>query len=258
MSYWHRDRQDPALKPEPWWSFQRPFSFAVILILVLGGCWTVWYFLFSSAAEDIYRDDTLVLKTPPGPFSIRPDDYGRPVVPHQEKVLYDQFGQIQEDLASTTLRQAEESAVMLDGFEEALAEEGGSEEVVALGDENIPLEEMSASEDPSGNLVLFSSEETCPPEQIVSGGEPLEKGRFWLQLSSLKTRELAQEEWDRLKREHKTVLRKYRPVIVRINLGTAIGEQYQIHIGYFPEQGAAKKLCEKFQSAGIGCLVSGE
>jgi cell division septation protein DedD len=252
MSYWHHNRQDPALKPEPWWSFQRPISFAIILVVALVFVWVGWYFLFSDSSEDIYREDTLVLKAPPGPFSIRPSDYGQPVVPHQDKVLYDQFDQVQEDLASTTLRKSEESQVMRDGFDdsdEASAPQAGEE---------VALIEEDDSDDVSGSLVLFSSEETCPPEPVVEDGKVVQKGRFWLQLSSLKTRELAQEEWERLKREHKTILRKYQPVIVKVNLGAAIGDQYQIHIGYFPEHGMAKKLCEKFQTAGIGCLVSGE
>ena len=80
-------------------------------------------------------------------------------------------------------------------------------------------------------------------------------GQYVVQVAARKTQTEALAEFADMQQKYPTLLRNYRPIIERTDLGSK-GIWYRLRVGPLEQKTGAASLCEKLKSAGmLSCLV---
>ena len=87
-----------------------------------------------------------------------------------------------------------------------------------------------------------------PPPQNSTGEVSL------IQLGSLRSRDAALREWDRLKSPHSDLLGPLRPQIQKVDLGAGRGVFYRLRTGPIAGRAAAERLCADLGARKVQCL----
>jgi hypothetical protein len=84
---------------------------------------------------------------------------------------------------------------------------------------------------------------------------PLNPGKHKVQIASLPSRAMAEQEMKRLRKDHVAVFQNKPWNIQKINLGPDRGFTHRLVVGSFSNQEAAAKYCKKLRAEKIGCMV---
>jgi cell division septation protein DedD len=93
-----------------------------------------------------------------------------------------------------------------------------------------------------------------PAETPLEPAEADLSGRAAVQLASLRSREEAAQEWERLRRGQEDLLGELSPVIQRADLGAERGIYYRLRAGPLADGPAAIALCGSLRERGVDCL----
>lgn len=121
-SQWQRDQV--ILEKPKWWHFSRPIHFGLALAALIISVSLAWYFW---TPDVIKEEDIPVIQAPPGPMRIKPDDPGGAEIPHQDKLIYDEFISTPQDNQTIKVRPDSEAPLELpktDGNEQGLRPDG--------------------------------------------------------------------------------------------------------------------------------------
>ncbi len=97
-----------------------------------------------------------------------------------------------------------------------------------------------------------------PPAQIAavpSPGAGSAIKAYRLQLGAVKTPEIAQQAWDRIKRQNSVLVGALSVSVDRVDLGNR-GVFYRIHVGPIADAAQAERLCAQLRQRGVGCLLA--
>jgi hypothetical protein len=136
----------------------------------------------------------------------------------------------------------------VEGIKPALDEEEGDD--VIPSDGHHELNELIAREAETP-LRRPIKKEAGKPLKLM----PLDPGKHKVQIASLPSRPMAEQEIKRLRMHHGPIFEDKRWNIQKVNLGPARGFTYRLVVGSFPHHHAAAKFCKKLRSEKIGCLV---
>lgn len=84
---------------------------------------------------------------------------------------------------------------------------------------------------------------------------PLDPGKHKVQIASLSSRSMAEQQIKRLRLQYGSVFGNKSWNVQKVNLGSNRGFAYRLVVGSFPTHSAAAKFCKKLRSEKIGCKV---
>src|SRR3990167_8349481 len=111
-----------------------------------------------------------------------------------------------------------------------------------------------SDEDASSSIASIEEliEET--PEEKPAPPSRSKQQNILIQLGSLKSHDLAQEEWKRLSHKNKDLLGELEPTIQKVDLGAEKGIFYRLRTGV-EDQKQAKQICSTLKERKVDCLV---
>jgi hypothetical protein len=125
-------------------------------------------------------------------------------------------------------------------------------------------EERITSEGISDLEKLIAKEAETPLKRPATKKEKnpikpmaLDPGKHKVQIASLPSRSMAEQEMKRLRGHHSAVFQNKPWQIQRINLGSDRGYTHRLVVGSFADHASASKFCKKLRSAKISCQVVG-
>jgi hypothetical protein len=92
-------------------------------------------------------------------------------------------------------------------------------------------------------------------DKKIPKATPVDAGKYKIQIASLPSRSMAEQEMKRLHSQHSSIFQNKPWNIQRVNLGNDRGHTHRLVVGSFPNQNAAAKFCKKLRSEKIGCVV---
>lgn len=208
----------------------------------------------------------------PDPYKVRPDDPGGLQVENQDKLVYERLNGANSEPGAENILPPPETpkqpvVPVVPVAPVAVAPEP-PEPVVAAAPSAPAASEPPAIvvEAPTPPPAPVATPTPTPTPEPVVAPQPdaapksLESfvaalsGDYLIQIAALRSEEVAQSEWDRLSKEHSSLLGSYRPIIVRADLGER-GIFYRLRAGPLKDRAAAENLCASLASENVGCLV---
>ena len=251
MADWHASPHLP--EKEAWWNPTKPWHYVVALGGSLIAVGMGWYYMGQNP-QHLGGRDIPVLMAEPGPVRMASDQYDKPMVPHQEKLLYEKLDPT--GALEKVLKLAPSAETPLD-LQEAL---GLSQEMtwdLSPKEEGFFVDDdMNAPKVTLPKTPVKSDKATGKTGPVVATGKSgVFKGKYWVQLAVASSQKEANAHWQVLKKKHRSILCRYHPQIVRVDLGKGKGMKYQVHLGHFADLSTADKLCQNLQEKGSTCIV---
>ncbi|MCH7487568.1 MAG: SPOR domain-containing protein, partial [Proteobacteria bacterium] len=248
-----------------------------VLLLVIagaggGGWWVYGANPFASGAGGIP-----IIRADRGPVKFKPENPGGLVVPDRDKLVYDRMqGNEEIPLVERLLPEAEqplppptkpEAAKLQPAPDAAPAPEGEAVAEEATAPAEAPPESPAASkprpESPPAapsrvptpaEVLAVKPPQAPPPPAEIKKPEPKKAG-YKVQLAAIRSPQLAQQEWKRLRSKNTDLLGRLDLSVSRADLGPSKGIFFRLRAGPLPDETAARALCAKLAQRKVGCLV---
>ena len=136
----------------------------------------------------------------------------------------------------------------IESIKPALDEEDTDEMVPNNGRHELDQLIAKATEAPAKQPVKKNTEK---PVKLL----PLDPRKHKIQVASLPSRSMAEQEMKRLRTHHGAIFGNKPWNIQKINLGPERGVTHRLVVGSFPNHNAATQFCKKLRAEKIGCLV---
>lgn len=236
---------DPAQRgPMPYRRIKRRAHRGLAVVLALGvmglsagGLW-VGYRLSSSRAPS---GEIPLIHADTDPIKVKPDDPGGMEIPNRDRFVFNPAGGMPvEQLLpppETPLPRPVPTAAA---------------PAVNAGPAAAPPAPPAPATAPAPAPVV------SPPAQIAavpSPGSGSAIGGYRLQLGAVKAPEIAQQAWDRIKRQNSDLVGALSVSVDRVDLGNR-GVFYRIHVGPIADAAQAERLCARLRQRGVGCLLA--
>lgn len=268
QSKWNvKDRQPRSVR---WFSLDTPKSYAVIFFCVLALIWGVWQYVNYDAGPYEISQDTPVIRAEPGPYRMRPQNYGHVKVPHEDKVIFDVMQDSSDELdhvgtqssteeplpleKSTPGTSADLPVVAPDPFTEITADEAkenAKQKPTALHShgrqESTPGDALSSEDKISPDVRNGSS--VNPPTRA----EIAQKGEYWVRMATTQTYDGALSEWSRVSDKFHSELNGKEGTVAMIELDNG-KKLYPLYVGPYDTMDVARKTCAKMRDR-IGCMT---
>jgi len=262
----NKDRFWAEPQQKGWFHFPSPLRYVLLLVLLVALIVGVWYMLPSSPPP-LTKADLPLVRADETPFKIKAEDQGVPGINHQDKLVY---GRIRNDESKPSVEHIlpppeaplvhsnQPSVQMVEQYipedldiEKVAAKEVPS--VVPTSSSLVSIEDLLDEIAPVKEPVkdTSSTKSTPPVEKTTS----LKQGKVLIQLGSLKSYDLAQEEWTRLSKKHKDTLEGLEPVIQKVDLGVDQGIYYRLRAEGFKTADLAQTACSTLKEAKTDCRV---
>lgn len=272
--------KDRQYRSSQWFSLDSPKSYAFVFFVVLAAIWGVWqYWNYDFGPYEITQD-VPVIRAEPGPYRMRPENYGHVNVPHQDKVIFDVMQDNPDDVDGVRAQSGEEDPLPLeksddvptiapDPFTEITADEAAEEK--ALKEESKSKAEGASAED---KTVADKKEEdeggtgedTAEPAKgdakaaLKTGSvnpptraEIAKKGEYWVRMATTQTYDSALSEWKRVSEKFKDELNGKEGTVAMIDLDSG-KKLYPLYVGPYDTMEVARKTCAKIRDR-IGCMT---
>lgn len=217
----------------------------VVVGAVIAGAaaWTV----FGPNSDGTVGQIPLVVAEPE-PYKVRPDDPGGLQVENQDKLVYERLDGASSEPGTENILPPPETPKqpVVPVVPVAPAPEPPAIVVEAPSSPTAPVAPAPAPEAPA-------SQADAEPQSLESFVAAL-SGDYLIQIAALRSEDVAQSEWERLSKQHASLLGSYRPMIVRADLGER-GIFYRLRAGPLQDRAAAEDLCASLASENVGCLV---
>jgi len=244
-------------KSEGWFRFSFPFRYIILLLVIIALIIGAWY-IFTPERHRYESKNLALIHAEDTPYKVKAKDQALPGIKHQDKLVYSRIRKdenappvehilpdpepiLVEDLMDSSPMKMENLYSPDDVQLEKVAEE------VPEIKENTALS-IASIED----LIEGDPEET--PAEAPSPQSKATQQNVLIQLGSLKSHDLAQEEWKRLSGKNKDALGGLEPLIQKVDLGAEKGIFYRLRTGV-ESQEKAKKVCAALTERKVECLV---
>ncbi|MBX9787224.1 MAG: SPOR domain-containing protein [Alphaproteobacteria bacterium] len=259
------DRLWQDSKSEGWFRFSSPVRyifFLLILIILVVGAW----YLLTPGRQDYNEKNMPLIRADDTPYKIKAEDQTLPGIKHQDKLIY---SRIRNDENAPPVEhilpdpepilidaQTDSSPMKMENLyspediqlEKVQEKTPETKENVALSIASIEELIEGNSEEVSEGVSKKVSEETPSPQSKARQSNVL------IQLGSLKSHDLAQEEWKRISGKNKDALGGLEPLIQKVDLGAEKGIFYRLRTGVETQE-QAKKVCATLIERKVECLV---
>lgn len=258
----NRDRFLEEPQQRGWFHFPGPLRYVLLLILVVALIVGVWY-LLPSSPPPLTKADLPLVRADETPFKIKAEDQEVPGINHQDKLVY---GRIRNDenkphvehilpTPEAPLVHSNQPPVQM--VEQYIPEDLEIETVTFK--ESPPVSSHASSltsiEDLLDEIVPIKDVKAADPLPPIEKPAPLKQGNVLIQLGSLKSYDLAEEEWTRLSKKHKETLSELEPVIQKVDLGVDQGVYYRLRAKGFQNVDLAQTACSALKEAKTECRV---
>jgi len=255
--------QEP--KSEGWFRFSSPFRYIVLLLILIALVVGAWY-LLTPERQNYNVKNLALIRADDTPYKIKAEDQALPGIKHQDKLIYSRISN-DENAPPVELILPDPEPILID----AQTDSASIKMENLYSPEDVPLEKVAEKTPETKENALLSiasieeliegdsekisegtskktSEEAPPPQNKARQSNVL------IQLGSLKSHDLAQEEWKRISGKNKDTLGGLEPLIQKVDLGAEKGIFYRLRTGV-ESQEQAKKVCAALIERKVECLV---
>ncbi|MDI9637505.1 SPOR domain-containing protein [Kamptonema cortianum] len=255
--------QDP--KSEGWFRYSSPLRYIILLLLLIALVVGAWYLLMPTR-QNYNEKNLLLIQADNTPYKIKAEDQALPGIKHQDKLIY---SRIRNDENAPPVEhilpdpepifidaQTDSAPIKMENLyspedvqlEKVVEETPEEKENIAFSIASIEELIEGDSEKISEEVSKKASEEAPPPQSKTRQSNVL------IQLGSLKSHDLAQEEWKRISGKNKDVLSGLEPLIQKVDLGAEKGIFYRLRTGVENKE-QATKACATLIERKVECRV---
>ena len=214
-----------------------------------------------------------LIRAAAGPVKVRPESPGGMKVPDRDKLVYGRMqGNEEIPLVERLLPEPEqplpppakpEGVKMQPAPDDASAPEGEAVPEEATAPPESPAAAKPRPEPPPAapsrvptpeEVLAAKPPQAAPPPAEIKKPEP-KKADYKVQLAAIRSPQLAQQEWKRLRSKHTDLLGRLDLSVSRADLGPSRGIFFRLRAGPLPDETAARALCAKLAQRKVGCLV---
>lgn len=256
---------EPLLRTEP--RKRRALWLIAVVLVLAAGAGGGWYAMEAWGPGDGEPKIPLI-RASAGPVKVRPESPGGMKVPGRDKLVYDRMlGNEEMPLVERLLPAPEQplpppakpqGAKMQPPPDAAPAPEAEPEtppESPAASKPRPELPPAAPSRVPTPAEVLaVKPPQAPPPPAEIKKPEPKKAG-YKVQLAAIRSPQLAQQEWKRLRSKNTDLLGRLDLSVSRADLGPSKGIFFRLRAGPLPDETAARALCAKLAQRKVGCLV---
>lgn len=208
-----------------------------------------------------------------GPVKVRPESPGGMNIPNRDKLVYGRMqGNEEIPLVERLLPEPEQplppparpeaakaqpAPEAAPAPEEAAAPAEPEAEAAPESKPEAKPETPPAAPSPVPTLaevLAAKPPQAAPPAAEIKKPEPKKAG-YKVQLAAIRSPQLAQQEWKRLRAKNTDLLGRLELSVSRADLGPAKGVFFRLRAGPLPDETAARALCAKLAQRKVGCLV---
>lgn len=236
-----------------------PMHFLLVIILLAALIGSVWYFVNYEPESVLPSSGHTVIRAEAGPFRVRPPNYGKIDIQHQDKQIY---ATLEDKTAAQEKFQSRPENNEQPLFVEPPSPPVDGEVQPALPQQEItpPLLQENHQSNPEGLKVSL-------PVQVPAANKLMEKaaenpptrgdlskqGVNWVRLATLPNYDGALKEWERIQKMFPEIFGSKQASIAVINLESG-GRLYPIYIGPYSTPDDAQKVCAEIKNK-VGCLM---
>lgn len=263
QSSWNKDPKRPA-GGAYWLSASEPQHYALIIVLLAALVGSIWYYFHYEPDYTQPKSSRPLIQAEPGPYRIRPENYGKVDIQHQDKQIY---ATLEDDAhANEVVKSApvmEEVPLVIEPTPVPSAEappppstETPSAEAVSAP-QAVP-QPPAPSVEPIPVLPAQQVKAAAKLMQKVVDSPPQRKdlakqGVHWVRLATLQNHDSALKESNRLQKMFKEIFGNKTASIAVIDLDSG-GRLFPIYLGPFESSEDAQKVCVQIKNK-VGCLV---
>ena len=210
-----------------------------------------------------------LIRASAGPVKVRPESPGGMDIPNRDKLVYDRMqGNEEIPLVERLLPEAEqplppptkpEAAKLQPAPDAAPAPEeaAAAPEAEPEAKPEPRPEPPPAAPSPVPTLaeVLAATPPPAPPPPAEIKKPETKKAGYKVQLAAIRSPQMAQQEWKRLRSKNTDLLGRLELSVSRADLGPSKGIFFRLRAGPLPDETAARALCAKLAQRKVGCLV---
>ena len=231
-----------------WFRFSSPLHYLVfllILILIVVGAW----YLLTPARQNYNAKNLALIRADDSPYKVKAEEQAIPGIKHQDKLVYSRI-RSDENAPPVEHILPDPEPIFVSNTSEPTALK--MEEFYSP--DEFPLEAMAVQEEKPVHVASIEELIDDVPEE-ASLPTPSSKGNnVLIQLGSLKSHDLAQDEWKRLVTKNKDILGGLDPIIQKVDLGAEKGIFYRLRTGV-TTQASAKQVCSTLKERKVECVV---
>jgi cell division septation protein DedD len=183
--------------------------------------------------------DVPLLRADTRPMKVKPDNPGGMPIPDRDKLIYSEAKPAVERLLPPPEKPMPKPT--------APPPSAASPPAIAAAP---PPQPVSAPQQPAVAPTAKPVAPAMPP--VANAARP---GGVRIQLGSLRSEDLAREEWERLKKKNADLLGKLTANTTRADLGDK-GIYYRITAGPVADKPAAERICGELQQRSVGCAIA--
>ena len=220
-----------------------------------------------------------LIRASSGPVKVRPESPGGMDIPNRDKLVYDRMqGNEETPLVERLLPGPEqplppparpEAAKMQPAPDAAPApEEAAAVAPPEAAPESMPETKPEAKPEAKPTSPPAAPSPVPTPEEVLAAKPPQAapapaeikkpgqiKADYKIQLAAIRSQQLAQQEWKRLRSKHTDLLGRLELSVSRADLGPSKGIFFRLRAGPISDETAARALCAKLAQRKVGCLV---
>ncbi len=236
---------------------------AFVVAVALGGFSAIVWYSFTKDQGDGADSLVPLIKAENKPIKVRPEKPGGMEVPNQDKLVYSRMTPGEPPPPVEKLLPLPETPVAKPAAPPE-SESTGKAKKVAEAPPTAPKEKAPPE-------AKAKSAPALPAPEIAAGGkdkaeEAMAKagaqlaliapaiGGYSIQLAALRSRDRAEEHWQKLRQAHGDLLGELTLNVVTADLGQR-GTFYRLRAGRLPDRAAAERICAKLAARKVGCLV---
>lgn len=247
-----------------WLRAHEPQHYAIIIALLAALIGSVWYYLHYEPDNVPEKSSRPLIKAEPGPYRIRPENYGKVDIQHQDKLIY---STLDEDAHS---QEVIKSAPAQDELPLDIAPPPAP---VETHDAPLPVPQETAQVVPEAPAAdseppaPVQEVPILPAQQVNAAAKLVEKvvqnppqrkdlakqGAHWIRLATLQNYDSALKETHRLQKLFKDIFGNKMASIAVIDLESG-GRLFPIYLGPYDASEDAHKVCSQIKNK-VGCLV---
>lgn len=270
-----------------------PIPFALALLGTGSVIFCLWYFFYASGSKPT-NEPIPIIKADANPIKVRPDSSEQPEVPHQDKLVYSRVNpaekasgvekllpateepievaevEVPKEMADENNKDAgfptpHELASNTSEFRVEPSEQEKTEAPMTLTTAQEVVEKKPAlveTQKPEENPQTLKKVDTTPAVETPATPTkktttPALQSGFRIQLASMKSQDMAKQEWTRLQAENSTILKGLPAKFSRVDLGAKKGVFYRLHVGDFADRTQAQNVCNQFlaKNPKAGCII---
>jgi len=257
-----------------WFSLDTPKSYGLVfflVLLVIWGAWQAWN--YDAGPYEVVADVPLV-RAEPGPYRMRPANYGEVNVPHADKVIFDVMQDDADEVSQVKTQPdyeeplslekpvdvpevvhdpflvKEESPRVDDDGKAAKQKSDEGENNADAPSESAEEDQPESSEKSADNVkTAIESGSVNPPTRA----EIAKKGEYWVRMATTQTYDSALSEWSRLSARFHEELDGKNGTVAMIEMESG-KKLYPLYVGPYDSMEHARKTCAKIRDR-IGCMT---